>query len=48
MRYIIAFLFLSLALPAHAETTTGRVSAIDRDTLEIHGTRIRLYGIEAP
>ncbi len=26
----------------------GRASVIDGDTLEIHGTRIRLYGIDAP
>jgi endonuclease YncB( thermonuclease family) len=27
---------------------TGRANVIDGDTLEIHGTRIRLYGIDAP
>ncbi len=27
---------------------SGRASVIDGDTLEIHGTRIRLYGIDAP
>jgi endonuclease YncB( thermonuclease family) len=26
----------------------GRASVIDGDTIEIHGTRIRLYGIDAP
>jgi endonuclease YncB( thermonuclease family) len=26
----------------------GRASAIDSDTLDIHGQRIRLYGIDAP
>lgn len=27
---------------------TGRASVIDGDTIEIHGTRIRLWGIDAP
>jgi endonuclease YncB( thermonuclease family) len=27
---------------------TGGASIIDGDTLEIHGTRIRLWGIDAP
>jgi endonuclease YncB( thermonuclease family) len=30
------------------ETVAGRVSVIDGDTIEIHGTRIRLFGIDAP
>ena len=34
--------------PALAETITGQASIIDGDTLEIHGTRIRLSGIDAP
>lgn len=31
-----------------AHTITGRASVIDGDTIEIHGTRIRLFGIDAP
>lgn len=31
-----------------AETIAGQASVIDGDTIEIHGTRIRLYGIDAP
>lgn len=27
---------------------TGRVSVVDGDTLEMHGARIRLFGIDAP
>ena len=33
---------------ASAEAIVGRASVIDGDTLEIHGTRIRLHGIDAP
>src|SRR5207302_7061257 len=33
------------ALPADM---TGQASIIDGDTLEIHGARIRLWGIDAP
>jgi endonuclease YncB( thermonuclease family) len=36
------------ALPASADNLSGQASVIDGDTLEIHGTRIRLWGIDAP
>lgn len=35
-------------VPAAAEPLIGRASVIDGDTLEIHGARIRLEGIDAP
>ena len=38
-------LFSGLAL---ADDFVGQASVIDGDTLEIHGTRIRLWGIDAP
>ena len=43
-----AALAFALSVPAHAATLTGVASVIDGDTLEIHGTRIRLFGIDAP
>jgi endonuclease YncB( thermonuclease family) len=33
---------------ARSDSFTGQASVIDGDTLEIHGTRIRLWGIDAP
>jgi endonuclease YncB( thermonuclease family) len=34
--------------PAMADQPTGQASVIDSDALEIHGIRIRLWGINAP
>src|SRR2546430_17694937 len=47
---IAAFAALILAsIPeAFADDLVGRASVIDGDTLEIHGTRIRLWGVDAP
>lgn len=39
---------LLIAPPAAAETIAGRASVIDGDTIEVHGARIRLWGIDAP
>jgi endonuclease YncB( thermonuclease family) len=39
---------LALCSPASASDLIGQASVIDGDTLEIHGTRIRLWGIDAP
>lgn len=48
---IAAILLVSALLCASAggaEPLQGRVSVIDGDTLELHGQRIRLFGIDAP
>jgi endonuclease YncB( thermonuclease family) len=45
----LALAFILLASPTHAaEPLVGIASIIDADTIEIHGTRIRLFGIDAP
>ncbi len=46
-RSLLAALLLASA-PASAGPITGVASVIDGDTIEIHGTRIRLNGVDAP
>lgn len=41
-------MFLAMALPAWPDDLAGQASIIDGDTIEIHGMRIRLWGIDAP
>ena len=45
---VLAALILAPAFAAAADNLAGQASVIDGDTLEIHGTRIRLWGIDAP
>jgi endonuclease YncB( thermonuclease family) len=44
----LAFLTIGSVSAALADDLTGQASIIDGDTLEIHGARIRLWGIDAP
>jgi endonuclease YncB( thermonuclease family) len=47
--YVLASALLLLTgHPAAADNLVGQASVVDGDTLEIHGTRIRLWGIDAP
>jgi len=47
-RKLCAVCAVAFAATAHASDLVGQASIIDGDTLEIHGTRIRLWGIDAP
>lgn len=46
--FIAAIAFLIWCGPAVSDELKGQASIVDGDTLEIHGTRIRLWGIDAP
>src|SRR6201984_2036737 len=48
IRWCAAPLMLALASYAAPDDLTGQASVIDGDTLEIHGTRIRVWGVDAP
>jgi endonuclease YncB( thermonuclease family) len=45
---LVAVLALRSIPVALADDLTGQASITDGDTLDIHGTRIRLWGIDAP
>ena len=45
--FVAVVIFLT-SLPAFASDLAGQASIVDGDTLEIHGARIRLWGIDAP
>jgi endonuclease YncB( thermonuclease family) len=47
-RFIVVAIALTVCGAALAHDLIGQASVIDGDTIEIHGTRIRLSGIDAP
>lgn len=48
MRFLIPALIALAGCAPTPPTVVGRASVIDGDTLEIHGRRIRLWGVDAP
>jgi endonuclease YncB( thermonuclease family) len=47
-RRTLVLMLLLLSGEARADDIAGRAGVVDGDTLEIHGTRIRLWGVDAP
>lgn len=48
IRFLTILILLVLPGMARSDELVGQASVIDGDTLEIHGTRIRLWGVDAP
>ncbi|MFC0282545.1 thermonuclease family protein [Camelimonas abortus] len=47
-RAVIAMVAALAVAPVSAQDLAGQATIIDGDTLEIHGRRVRLHGIDAP
>ena len=47
-RLSLLALAVTCTTPSHAQVVLGPARAIDGDTLEVSGKRVRLYGIDAP
>jgi endonuclease YncB( thermonuclease family) len=47
-RRALILILLLLSSPALADNFVGQAGVIDGDTLQVHGMRIRLWGVDAP
>jgi endonuclease YncB( thermonuclease family) len=47
-RWVICLMLLLASGSAYSGDMVGQASIIDGDTLEIHGLRIRIWGVDAP
>jgi endonuclease YncB( thermonuclease family) len=45
---VAALMFVASIAESMSDQIVGQASIVDGDTLQIHGTRIRLWGIDAP
>ena len=45
---IMAIIAVTVGAASAAEPIIGRASVIDGDTIDVHGERIRIWGIDAP
>jgi endonuclease YncB( thermonuclease family) len=48
VRAFLGAVLLAISGAAFADDLIGQASVIDGDTIEIHGARVRLFGIDAP
>jgi len=48
MRWIVVLSLAAISVPAVAQIISGHAVAVDGDTLQMTGERIRLFGIDAP
>jgi endonuclease YncB( thermonuclease family) len=48
VRACLSAVLLAIGGAAFADELIGQASVIDGDTIEIHGVRVRIFGIDAP